>query len=286
MKPNALKDSAGVSANSVATLSPSSRILSKESDPFCGGERFLTIAPFPISKRQQRSDDTLAQIPRELEMATAWIAAPAWPIIRSRGLNGQKCDEMKRHSETLPSALPTIASSPPTPPCPAAVPMGSIFIAVMRSACAAGTITSPRIAPFTGSTSCIASAPLPSPSLRTSKRDRFANKVCDKQTITFRAADENGRRGMVRKLNNSLCATKHPASLKMSMSVPEEVSSEVYPSSSSSPDDSSLNSGFHAHRKKWNIPFESTAKQRSDSAKRMETRGACGPGGGAPRCTQ
>mmetsp|Transcript_20035 Transcript_20035/g.31282 ORF Transcript_20035/g.31282 Transcript_20035/m.31282 type:complete len:220 (-) Transcript_20035:900-1559(-) len=219
-------------------------------------------------------------------MATACTAAPAWPIIRSRGLKGQKCDEMKRHSETLPSALPTITSSPPTPPCPAAVPIGSIFMAVMRSACAAGTITSPRIAPFTGSTSCIASAPFPSPSLRTSKRDRFANKVCDTQTIAFRAADENGRRGMVRKLNNSLCATKQPASLKISMSVAKEVSSEVYPTSSSSSDDSSLNSGFHAHRKKWNIPFESTAKQRSDSAKRIETRGACGPGGGAPRCTQ
>ena len=38
---------------------------------------------------------------------------------------------MKRHKLAFPSALPTSASSPPTPPCPAAVPTGSVEIHVI-----------------------------------------------------------------------------------------------------------------------------------------------------------
>mmetsp|Transcript_16404 Transcript_16404/g.32993 ORF Transcript_16404/g.32993 Transcript_16404/m.32993 type:complete len:235 (-) Transcript_16404:591-1295(-) len=143
-----------------------------------GAAKDRTRAPLLTLNTQQRSRDIDAHRFKALLTATPFIGAPEWPPNRSLGRSGRNCDDMKRHSVALPSQLPIMVTSPPTPPWPAALPIGSMAMADIRAPWTAGIMVSVLILPVPV-TSCKQSPPLPSPSLATSISVRDANMVLD-----------------------------------------------------------------------------------------------------------
>lgn len=161
------------------------------------------------------------------------------------------------------------------------VPIGSIPIAVIRLEWADFTKTSPCTTHLDGSTNCKHSPPFRSPSLTTSSArpaNRHLEIAVTAKVSEFLQFDGFGRerckRGTERKCGNSLCATKCPRSENRSDTLNGLCSS------------STSGSLLHAQRKKWKMPWASIARHRSGNINLTRMRGACGPGGGANKCTQ